>query len=107
TGVVDVWGVRLQPWAVRQVLGVQGRELRDTVVPLDALHIRRRGPLGEALSANSARERLAALQRALSKLTESAATVSQVTKGIVRWAANADDTITVRSLARRAGLSVR
>ena len=27
TGVLDVWGVRLQPWAVRQVLGVQGREL--------------------------------------------------------------------------------
>ena len=37
TGVVDVWGVRLQPWGAAAFLAVPVGELRETMVELDAV----------------------------------------------------------------------
>ena len=37
TGVVDVWGVRLQPWGAAAFLAIPSGELRETVVELDAV----------------------------------------------------------------------
>jgi AraC-like DNA-binding protein len=37
TGVVDVWGVRLQPWGAAAFLAIPSGELRETIVELDAV----------------------------------------------------------------------
>ena len=37
TGVVDVWGVRLQPWGAAAFLAIPLGELRETMVELDAV----------------------------------------------------------------------
>jgi AraC-like DNA-binding protein len=107
TGVVDVGGIRLQPWAARQILGVQARELRDTIVPLDQLGIHHRNTLGGLVSVELGRERLTAIKGAVGMLRAREGSGSHVTQGIVRWASRANDAMSVRSLARQAGLSVR
>ncbi len=37
TGAVDVWGVRLHPWSAGACLGISLDELREAIVPLDAV----------------------------------------------------------------------
>jgi AraC-like DNA-binding protein len=37
TGVVDLWGIRFHPWGAAAFLGVPGSELRDRMLPLDAI----------------------------------------------------------------------
>ena len=47
TGVVDVWGVRLQPWGAGAFLAIPLGELRETMVELDAVARSLTGLAGE------------------------------------------------------------
>ncbi|MEP7344913.1 MAG: helix-turn-helix domain-containing protein [Gemmatimonadaceae bacterium] len=106
TGQMDLWGVRLQPWAAHQVLDVNARDLRDSMVPLDLFGVRRRSALGAVFECGGDAARLEALTRALYELTDGATGPSPADRRLIRWAADANTT-SVRSLARAAGWSAR
>ncbi len=107
TGRIDLWGIRLQPWAVHHVLDVKARELRDLIVPLDLLGVTTRNALGWVTVADDSATRLTALTRAVYELTGRSRMVPSIASALVRRVEAAQDATSVRMIARSAGVSVR
>ena len=106
TGRVDLWGVRFHPWSGAAFLGLSAAELRERVEGLDASPAADRllAPLGDEDSDAARGARLVvALERRARRLTPPAASLAE----LVRAAAGAREALSVRALARRAGVSAR
>jgi AraC-like DNA-binding protein len=112
TGVVDIVGIRLQPWGALSVLPIPAVELRDVLVPLDSLARSMACDLPDRLREQShAAVRAATAFRYLSRYMHGASS-SRVSRAraivneATRNGPNAD-AMTVRALAARLGLGER
>jgi AraC-like DNA-binding protein len=109
SGRVDIVGIRLQPWGAFSVLPVPAAELRDVLVPLDALASDMARDLPDQL-----REQADASARASTVFTYLSRHVRHTSpspharaRAIVNEATSAPDVMTVRGLAARLGLGER
>jgi len=107
TGRIDIWGVRVHPWALRQFLGVPGRELVNVALPLDALP----RPLGAAVAAfedaAAAGRTGGALLAPLVRRAAAVGPVDRVARPLVEAATNRAHATSVAALARELGLGAR
>jgi AraC-like DNA-binding protein len=109
SGVVDLVGIRLQPWGAFSVLAVPATDLRDVLLPLDTL------------AADMARDLPDELREASTSAARAATVFSYLTRhgrrtppsprsrarAIVAEATRQPETTTVRHLAARLGLGER
>lgn len=109
SGVVDIVGIRLQPWGAMSLLPVPAAELRDRLLPLELLASSIARDLPDQL-----REQTSVLTRAATVFTYLSQLVGDASprpraraRAIVREATNGPEAMTVRSLAARLGLGQR
>jgi len=106
TGVIDIIGIRLQPWASARVLGVSMRTLRDRYLPLGDVV---RGPLGEL--AGRLRVQPGDEMRLATVFDALARTLPALEPGIaqraVEFVSSATEVPSVRALANQLGCSAR
>lgn len=107
SGVTDVVGIRLFPWGAYRLLGVPMTEVRDAMVPLDALL--RQGfealteRLAEGVDADWTAAIFAELRRRRSALPEGSSLAAAATRECARHAPGDS----IRSIARRLAVSPR
>jgi AraC-like DNA-binding protein len=109
TGGVDIVGIRLQPWGALSVLPVPAVELRDVLVPLDALAASMERDLPDELrEQSSTAARATTVFRYLSRLARHRSPGPRDrARAIVSEATRHAGTLTVRALAARLGLGQR
>ena len=109
SGIVDIVGIRLQPWGVLSVFPVQAVELRDVLVPLDALASSMARDLPDQLREETdAAARASIVFRYLSRHVRTTSIGARGrARAIVNEATTASDPMTVRELAARLGLGQR
>jgi AraC-like DNA-binding protein len=109
SGVVDIVGIRLQPWGAMSVLPVSALELRDVLVPLDSLAASMARDLPDELREQAhAPARAAIVFRYLSGHARAASPSPRSrARAIVDEATRNADAMTVRGLAARLGLGER
>ncbi len=109
TGGVDIVGIRLQPWGALSVLPVPAVELRDVLLPLDALSASMARDLPDQLREQPhPTARAAAVFRYLSQHARQRTPATQArARAIVNEATRGADAMTVRGLATRLGLGER
>jgi AraC-like DNA-binding protein len=104
---MDVWGIRLHPWAAGAFLGLPSVELRDRVLSLDELS----ASLARALSGVADEEgddaQLAFLVRVLSTHVASVAQPEARMRHVVAHVVARNDDYSVRRLAKELGLGTR
>lgn len=107
SGHIDIWGIRFHPWSASAFLGVSGEELRDRVIPLDAIASRIDRLLDDwdCETSDEARER--ALIDLLSMRARALPSVDPVAQRLVVAATRSEDDLSVRGLAKRVGLGAR
>lgn len=109
TGAIDVLGIRLQPWAAAQTLGIGMRELRDRMMPLDDMGGRSVKPLRQLVhelhDARTDHARLAVTRRAFT--ANNASDLDGVARRAVERVAASDQLPSVRQLAAGLGASMR
>jgi AraC-like DNA-binding protein len=107
TGRIDLWGIRLQPWASSAVFPGAAASLRDQYVALDHLAPRLCHALLEAVGtltpARAEREVFTLIERHIGPADFGLHTVA----GLVRLAGISTHPMSVRSLAAMSGLSAR
>lgn len=107
SGRTDLWGIRFQPWAAANFLGVHGTELRDRMIALgDASRAldSRLDPVVEAPTEETRRERLI---DALYTHSRTIRPSDDILPRLVCDLADEREPLSVRDLARRAGLGTR
>ena len=110
SGRVDVWGVRLRPWAGAALLGISASAVRGHIVSVDALDGSTGAGLAEwlpRLAAAPARARERLLLTLLSGLAAQARAPGPAVAPLVRQVLDGPDTLTVAGIAARAGLGTR
>jgi AraC-like DNA-binding protein len=106
-GVVDVVGVRLQPWAAFSALAVPAAELCELLLPLDTVHGKMARDLPDALvDQHTPAGRAGALFRYLAQRGRPAR-ASVRARAIVHAATAGREPTTVRALSARLGLGER
>jgi AraC-like DNA-binding protein len=107
SGVVDLVGVRLQPWGAFSVLATPAAELCDVLVPLDALQAEMARDLPGALAdERTPARRAASVFRYVATRTGRAQPTARA-RAIVDAATAHQESPTVRALATRLGLGER
>lgn len=107
SGRVDLWGVRFHPWSAARFFGVSGAELRDVVVPLDAVSLAAERALGAMAEARTEVQQREALLRVVSEHLAQLPAADASLPRIVSFVTRASGDRTVRDLACDSGLSVR
>jgi AraC-like DNA-binding protein len=109
SGVVDLVGIRLQPWGALSLLPVPADELRDVLVPLDTIASAMARDLPDELrEQHTPAMRAAAAFRHLDRqLRRSPPANRSRARAIVAEAAREPDVLSVRALAARLGLGER
>lgn len=107
SGRVDVWGIRLQPWAGPSLLGFSGAEMRDCLTSIDDVAPRLGAELqgaGNASGRESQRDLIVGvLMRRLARTRPVDTRLPRLTALV----AERRDALTVRAVARETGLGVR
>jgi AraC-like DNA-binding protein len=107
SGRVDLWGIRFHPWSAAAFLGVSGDELRDQFLTLEEA----RNPLESELryldDIEGDAARYDAIVGALSRRANRIAAPDKLLSGLVNLAAEHREPLSVRGLAKRAGVSTR
>jgi AraC-like DNA-binding protein len=104
---VDVLGVRLHPWGLSSLVGMDAAELRDLTVALDALSPRLARLADEVLDAMTGSDPMGSVSAALVRALAPVSSAQPTTKRLVEVASAARETPTVRALAARFGMSTR
>jgi AraC-like DNA-binding protein len=109
SGAVDVVGIRLQPWGAFSILPVPATDLRDVLLPLDALAADMARDLpDEVREAPTAAARAAAVFRYVARqVRRRAPSPRSRARAIVAEATRQPEATTVRRLAARLGLGER
>jgi len=107
SGVVDVVGIRLQPWGAFAMLPIPAAELSDLLLPLETLHAEMARDLpGTLAEQETPASRAAAVFRYVDRHARRSA-ISTRARAIVAEASGPEESATVRALARRLGLGER
>lgn len=107
SGAIDIWGIRFHPWSAAGFFGVSGGELRDQVVALDDVSTDLDRSMGVLDDNESDAARETALVSALSTRARALPAISPLAKQLVTVAAQSNDELSVRGLAKRVGVSTR
>jgi AraC-like DNA-binding protein len=109
SGVIDIVGIRLQPWGAMSVLPIPAVELRDVLLPLESLASTMARDLPDQLrEEDTAAARASTVFRYLSRQLRNVSSKPRArARAIVREATNGADPMTVRNLAARLGLGER
>lgn len=105
---VDIWGIRLQPWAGGSFIGIPARELTGHSIAIADLGCSTfADDLAATCSARDDRERSALIAAALTRRARSVGELSPNVIVLARRAMTANMEPTVGALAARLGLSAR
>ena len=107
SGRIDLWGIRFHPWAAAAFLQVQGTELRDRMVTLSDASRPLDAALVPVIDAATDQDRRRALITALTTHARMVRPVDPVLPALVSFIASQRELLSVRELARRAGLGTR
>jgi AraC-like DNA-binding protein len=109
SGGVDIVGIRLQPWGALSLLPVPAVELRDVLLPLDALAASMARDLPDQLrEVTAATARVSIVFTYLRRHARGTSTTLRArARAIVNEATTSSDPMTVRRLASRLGLGQR
>src|SRR5262245_25339704 len=107
SGRVDLWGIRFHPWSAALFLGVSGDELRDRFLSLDDAALPLDHELGHLEELEGDSRRYNAIVAVLTKRVTRVAPVNSVLPALVEIAQRSRDVMSVRRLARQAGISAR
>ncbi|HEY9225984.1 MAG TPA: helix-turn-helix domain-containing protein [Gemmatimonadaceae bacterium] len=107
SGRVDLWGIRFHPWSAAAFLGLSGDELRDRFLSLDEAIV----ALDDSFSRLEEREdddaRYDAILSVLSSRAAGVTLPDTLLPDLVALAERHHEPLSVRGLARHAGLSTR
>jgi len=106
TGRVDIWGIRLQPWAAGAFLGIPGLELRDRTVSLPLVATRLAQELTDVGSLPHA-SRGDAICQVLRRRIDRLPTIESHVMALTRRVLAADQEPTLRALASWSGYGTR
>ena len=106
TGSVDLWGIRFEPWAAAGFLGVSGNELRDRMLTIDDASPTLGRSLASVFDAPPA-DRAALIVSGLSRHMRIARSTDPALASLVARIVARGELISVRALAREAGLGSR
>jgi AraC-like DNA-binding protein len=105
---VNVLGVRLHPWGLSSLVGIEVAELKDLLIPLDVVSARLSRLADEVLDAMTRSEPIGPVSAALGRaLAPPTSLTTPTTRRLVEVASSARETPTVRGLAARFGMSTR
>jgi AraC-like DNA-binding protein len=107
SGGVDLWGVRFHPWSAATFLGVRGTELRDRMETLGDVSSELDAALAPFVDATSDDTRYGALVDALVTHARAAGPIEPALPALVSFIAGGRRLLSVRELARHAGLGTR
>lgn len=107
SGAVDIVGIRLQPWGALCVFPVPAVELRDVLLPLDALAASMARDLPDQLRDRPTPAARASTVFAYLSRHARSTSIAPRARAIVNEATTSDDPMTVRHLASRLGLGQR
>lgn len=107
SGSIDLWGIRFHPWAGAVFLGVSGTELRDRMEALDDAARPFDAALASFFDAETEEARRRALIDALLRCARAARPIDPALPPLVSFIAGAHRPMSVRELARHAGLGAR
>ena len=107
SGRTDLWGIRFQPWAAASFLGIHGTELRDRMIAVDDASPGLHSLLDPVIDAPTERARGQRLIEALLGHARAVRAADDVLRRLVASIADEPDPLSVRELARRAGLGTR
>jgi AraC-like DNA-binding protein len=107
SGRVDLWGIRFHPWAAASFLGVRGTELRDRMVTLGDASRQLDAVLDPVQDATTDDDRRRALIAALLAHARRLRPVDPMLPSLVSAISSRRKVLSVRELARHAGLGVR
>jgi AraC-like DNA-binding protein len=104
---VNVLGVRLHPWGLSFLVGVEAAELRDLIVPLEGVSPRLGRLAEEVLDAMTSRDPMGPVSAALRRALAPTSSLPITTRRLVEAVGSARETPTVRGLAAHFGMSTR
>jgi AraC-like DNA-binding protein len=107
SGRTDLWGIRFQPWAAATFLGVDGAELRDRMISLDDASRALASRLDAVIDARTEQTRRQLLFHALLGHARTVDTSGDILPLLIAGIADEAMPLSVRDLARRAGLGTR
>jgi AraC-like DNA-binding protein len=108
TGAVDLVGVRFHSWGAASLLGLPARELTGRVVELGGISgALERAVLRELVAAGTERERIAALEAFLARLSSRGEPIDPRVVTAGAEAVRSGGSVAVSTLADQAGLSTR
>jgi AraC-like DNA-binding protein len=107
TGGIDLWGIRLQPWASNAFFPGTAASLRDQYVALDCVAPRLCETLLEAIATLAPARAERAVFSALERHLGGSAFDLRPAAGLVRLAGTSTRPLSVRTLAATSGLSAR
>jgi AraC-like DNA-binding protein len=107
SGAVDLWGIRFHPWAAASFLGVAGSDLRDRMLSLDQASPSLDAALEQAWDAGTDARRCDALIAGLIAHAGTVQPLDPMLPSLVSWIERQRSPLSVRQLARRAGLGTR
>ena len=107
SGRIDLWGIRFHPWSAAAFLGVSGDELRDRFLSLDESTSTLERELDHLEELDGDAARYDAIIAALMRRAARVAPGDVLLPGLVQLAEQERETMSVRGLARRAGVSTR
>jgi AraC-like DNA-binding protein len=107
TGRIDLWGIRLQPWASSTILPGTAASLRDQYVALDCLAPGLGDALLEAIGTLAPARAEHAVFSSIERHIGAAQHELRAVAGLVRLAGSSAQPLSVRALAAMSGLSAR
>lgn len=107
SGHVDVWGIRLQPWAAAPLLGFSGAEMRECLTSIDEVAPQLGAELDAVADARGGTLERHAIVDVLTRSFARARSVDARLPRLVALVAQRREPLTVRGVARETGLGVR
>lgn len=107
SGHIDLWGIRFHPWSAASFLGVSANELRDEFLTIDDAAPSLDAGFRRLDGCTSDGDRFAAIVSALEGRSGRVRAADDVLPHLVRLASDGNESMSVRGLAQRAGLSTR
>jgi AraC-like DNA-binding protein len=104
---MDLWGIRFHPWAAAAFLQVQGTELRDRMITLRDASRSLDAALDPVIDATTDEDRRRTLIAALTTHARTIRPVDPIVPALVSFISNQRALLSVRELARQAGLGTR
>lgn len=107
SGGVDLWGVRFHPWSAAAFFGFAGVEMRDQIAPLGDVAARIARDVACVGEASGDGAQYAAIVTLLARQIGRARAIDDRLPRLMACVAERNEALTVRGLARHAGLSAR